>query len=317
MKSSFDTVKSLTVDILQGNWTAVLADMEALWWKFCGGLVGMMATAAQAAVNAWKSSVAGLSKWMLQTATQDGVMGAAMRKILGVDMQKVNARDELMKMQSQELDRKAAAEMLPGLQQEIDAARASGDKDLLARKTAQLEEAKKKASGDFIYGGESALDSAFAGVDDMTKNWADKAQQALDRMQPVIKQLQAQAEQEASNAEGAAQIARGGKSGPSAFAEEMARLQDALAKMRAEEAAKAAKIRDEAQAPPKEKSGGNIGDVAGTFSAAAAVAMFGGGVRSDQVLFDQLVELRRMSAEQKRTADALDVFQRRALNAWK
>lgn len=169
--ASADGIADLASDAIQGNWSAVIEDMGIMWANYCGGIVSMFSGAIDEVTKLWADMVGDMSKWMLEAAAGDGVMGGVARTMLGIDMRDVNAKDKALTMQTREKDRKLAAATLPKVREELAAAKSAGDADLVAKKEWQVKDLEAKSAGTYSYGGQSAKDAAKQSIDQQVGDW--------------------------------------------------------------------------------------------------------------------------------------------------
>jgi hypothetical protein len=203
-----EQLKSLGSDALQGNWEAVVADLGGLWANFCGGIVKMMMDAVDKIAGLWADTVSSISNWLLEASAGGGVMGGVASAMLGVNMKDANAKDQLLKMQTQEKDRKLAAASIPEIQAKIAAAKASGDTDAVKANERFLAEQQSKAAGTAQYGGKSAMAGTRDSIDTQVAGWKSAV---TDWTSDVRETAAAQAKAASDEADAAAESARAAK----------------------------------------------------------------------------------------------------------
>lgn len=84
---------------LKGAWQSAVAFMGKMWADFTGGIVGLFVQAADAILRKWQAMVSAIANSLLEQSANGGLVGKAVSKVLGVDLQeeqkrldKINAR---------------------------------------------------------------------------------------------------------------------------------------------------------------------------------------------------------------------------------
>lgn len=76
-----------------GAWATAVAGMKAVFFEFAEGVIAVFTMVSRSIVSMWKDTVGQMTDAMLKSASEDGVMGNMMRKILGVDMREVQKQN--------------------------------------------------------------------------------------------------------------------------------------------------------------------------------------------------------------------------------
>jgi len=106
---------------LKAEWYTGIADLSEKWGSYIKAIVESFAGAMAGIGGLWNQTVDKLSKKMLELASQEGVLGDAMRDLLGVDPRKSTANATMKNMQ-----RSALSEQIRQWEEMIRVAEASG-----------------------------------------------------------------------------------------------------------------------------------------------------------------------------------------------
>lgn len=175
------TVATIGNALLSGDvqtaWAAGADALGATWRSFTAFLVDSMAAAGRGIVNAWEGAVSGLSDLLLSAAADDGILGQAIGKLLGVDL-----AAELKR--SAELDAALGLEPSDPLAQAQQAAR-----DQISGAAAAARGSLDELAGSF----RSSADDAAAVLADRTAGAGDALREELAQAQQDLEALTAQA----------------------------------------------------------------------------------------------------------------------------
>jgi hypothetical protein len=272
--SAGDDFKNLVADTLQGNWSAVLADMESMWAKFSEAVVGMWISAAKSIGDWWQTTTTNIANWLLEASAAGGAKGWVASQILGVNLAEVQKEAQAA---SGTYGAIGATGLGVNLSKEEIAAGAN---------VAVLEDAKRMAAEE-LAGMRKPFD---------------------DYLKAVADQQTAKTKTDVEAAKARAQAARD-KAGTLGFGDLLDKLAKAQEALRAEAAAKRAAIPGAGPelTPPTDEEMGRraaqaVGAGTGTFSAAALSQMFGGGgIGGQRIQEQQLAEqkaIRKASEDQ-------------------
>jgi hypothetical protein len=93
-----DTIGAIGGQIAQGDiagaWQTVVAGMAKLWADFSQGVVTVFTAAADSVVQAWKETVNAIANSLLEASAQGGVMGKIASRIIGADVQEIQAEND-------------------------------------------------------------------------------------------------------------------------------------------------------------------------------------------------------------------------------
>lgn len=255
---------------LSGAWDTVVAGMASIWDSFCEGLVAVFTQAARAVTDVWEKSVNAIANTLLDMSSQGGVMGAIASKVLGVDMQAEDARKALLDMKAVELAKRRIADLENAKAGNVTA----GTKDLtpeqIDKELEMARERLRKAQGSRGSATDMAKDFARQDIG----GTADAVRARLDELD--------RAAQERSNrsADALRKRTAGGAAGANSAADAAQAELDKLTQQATQQRAKIQTAKQAGQQQAQAAAAGvpgAVGRVAGTFSAAAAVAIGQGG----------------------------------------
>jgi len=292
---------------VSGAWKKGIAMMSAAWKSFVSWVIGATAAMGRGITKTWAGAVKGTANWMLQTSAKGGAMGKAMSAILGVDMQEQQKRsDSLHSDKNKQAYVRNLESMIPELEARLVKAQAGGDTKMVSRLLASIARTRgeiESAGGSFLGGDESqdvvkgAMDLVAGDIDQK----ADSAIAAIDAWQEKVGGAA-----DAARDEALGELAANTSGDLGGVKDELGKAQAALDKLTADAAKKAKKKRDEI----KHALGGDGGDpiggggpaakdggVAVSFSAAALVAMAGGGETPAEKLRKEVVAHRKLQKD--------------------
>jgi hypothetical protein len=291
-----------------GAWSTAVKGMAAVWDAWSEGVVKTFTSAISSVVEAWKNGVGQITDFLLQASANGGALGKITSGILGVDMQQESQRKGV----DWELNRRNTERSLQQQKQWLSEAEARGDTVAAAkwrRGIAQNE--ADLARGGFQNPAMSVLDEAKKAARDQVAGTADSIDEVLRQID-----RDAEARNQASNDDLNAALPRNDKA-----SEAVAKAEAELAELTKKAAEARAKV-DQEKVDREREANFNpdavdnalveTKNVAGTFSAAALLAM-GNGPRDPAVAelkvikggIQELVKLDREQLNMKR-ADALE-----------
>lgn len=269
-----------------GAWQTAVKGMAAVWDAWSEGVVKTFTSAISSVVNVWKEGVGKISDFLLQASASGGALGKIASGILGVDMQKESQREGV----KWELQQRNLLKMVDQHKAAIAKAEAEGDTVTAEKQRRGLANTEAElAKGGFQNPAIDPVEEAKNNARAQVKGTADAIDEALRQMD-----ADAEARNQASNDNLNAALPADVPDAVAQAAAELAELTKKAAEARANVDKAKAVRQNEANFNPDD-FGKNVADasnVAGSFSAAALVALGQGGGK-DQIAKEQLAEQRR------------------------